>query len=61
MEQFRRNSLGTTFPGKGRKTTHSFIQQIFTGHLTGASAIVGEFMRAMRLKCLRQDQRPKPE
>lgn len=34
MEQFRRNSLGTAFLGKGRKTTHSFTQQIFTGHLS---------------------------
>lgn len=43
MEQFGK-LLGDAFLGKGKKTTHSFIQQIFTGHLSDR----GKFTRAMK-------------
>lgn len=66
MEQFRRNSRGTACPGKGKESAHSFIHSVniyWEQARCQFFACVGEFMGAMRLefKCLRKEQRPKPE
>lgn len=55
--------LGDHVPRKGEEN-NSFIHStnIYWAPVRcQSSAIVGEFMRAVRLKCLRQEQRPEPE